>query len=422
MSNAINIVFDDINKIGTEFPSPAAPVQHAATPVAEAVTAPVEKKTGRLLFIDGMRGVAAVLVMFFHFYSPKVSPLYAYLHGNVPNLLEWIFMQGYVGVEIFFVLSGFVIAYTLRNEVCTPGYALNFMLRRSIRLDPPYWTLIAVTIGYRCILWHQYTGLILHSVGIRNFLLNMFYLTNEYHPPLYVGVAWTLCLEVRFYLSFMIMLVIAQLVRQLIGPRAAVGAFVTIFAPLTIFSVFWRYGTGELTFLGTWYMFAMGVTLALAITKKIRERWLWILLIGAASGELWVLDFRASIAAGTVLLIYLCHRSGNMSNWLSWGWVQYLGKISYSLYLCHIIVGLGVMEVFLNYGDGSTFLAVAAYIAAAAFSIMVAQALHKCVEEPCINLAKLLKPSRNASTTQKPVAVLTAPALPGAPGTLVAVG
>ena len=62
----------------------------------------------------------------------------------VPAPLETALKLGFVGVDIFFVLSGFVIAYSVREARITPRFLGRFALRRSIRLDPPYWITIAI--------------------------------------------------------------------------------------------------------------------------------------------------------------------------------------------------------------------------------------------------------------------------------------
>ncbi len=373
--------------------------------------APQSSPAARLLFIDGLRGVAALLVMLFHFYTPIVSKLHYLLAPYTPAAVDWVLLQGYVGVEIFFVLSGFVIAYTLRNDVCTPKFAANFMIRRSIRLDPPYWAVIFLTIGYRCVLWHKYTSTILHYWGAGTILGNMFYVPDVMNKLLVVGVAWTLCLEVRFYLTIIITLMIAQRIRERFGQRAGNWTLATVFAAITIYSIFYRYGEDKMNFSGMWFMFAMGAVFAWTFSGKIRERWFWVLIGATLAGQLWRLDYRVFAAVGTILLIYLCARLGQMAVWLSWGWIQYLGKISYSLYLIHVAVGVAVIDIFLTYGDKSPLLALFAYISAIACSIIAADVLHKTVEAPCMRLAKRLK-IRGPKSAAKPAPVQAAASRP----------
>src|SRR5687767_8776 len=100
---------------------------------------------GRFTFVDALRGVAALAVVLFH----------AVEGGHIPDLMAvmpaWLtamISHGHLGVAVFFVLSGFVIAHATYGQTITLSYLGRFMLRRSIRLDPPYWFAIAVAVGF----------------------------------------------------------------------------------------------------------------------------------------------------------------------------------------------------------------------------------------------------------------------------------
>lgn len=79
------------------------------------------------MFVDALRGVAALAVALFHFSGQLSSPLALAFKS-----------YGWLGVDVFFVLSGFVISLSLQGK----GYALKdfpaFLLRRLVRLEPPY--------------------------------------------------------------------------------------------------------------------------------------------------------------------------------------------------------------------------------------------------------------------------------------------
>ena len=75
--------------------------------------------------------------------------------------IHFIITNGWFGVDIFFVISGLVIAHSVGNSVITPRYFANFALRRSIRIDPPYWVALIV-----CVLVQQFGNLVIgkHAV------------------------------------------------------------------------------------------------------------------------------------------------------------------------------------------------------------------------------------------------------------------
>src|SRR5215471_14772595 len=88
----------------------------------------------RLDALDGLRGVAILLVMGFHYFYHLESSYYKshlYPYGETFSGIP-LFQYGYLGVELFFIISGFVIALTLEKS----GSPLEFLLRRFVRIWP----------------------------------------------------------------------------------------------------------------------------------------------------------------------------------------------------------------------------------------------------------------------------------------------
>jgi exopolysaccharide production protein ExoZ len=143
--------------------------------------------------IQILRGIAATLVVFHHSLeeslaiSAKIAP-------------EWLIRMGACGVDIFFVISGFIIfSVTYGREPRNPEKAPLFLLKRFVRIFPLYWICLLVTLA----LWlsgHFYRSLHIdaHSLGSSVFLLP----SNK----MIIGVAWTLVFEMYFYYLFAITL------------------------------------------------------------------------------------------------------------------------------------------------------------------------------------------------------------------------
>ena len=88
------------------------------------------ERKNRIVFLDGLRGIAVVAVVIFHIWN---NAGLTEVEKSCPRLINAAFMTCGNGVEIFFVISGFVIAYSVRHARVTPGYLLNYALRRSVR-------------------------------------------------------------------------------------------------------------------------------------------------------------------------------------------------------------------------------------------------------------------------------------------------
>jgi peptidoglycan/LPS O-acetylase OafA/YrhL len=89
--------------------------------------------------LDSLRGVAILLVLFFHGFGFKFGP------GKLPrfaHLLVVATMPGWIGVNLFFVLSGFLITGILLDSKPHPQYYSRFYIRRALRILPAYYALL----------------------------------------------------------------------------------------------------------------------------------------------------------------------------------------------------------------------------------------------------------------------------------------
>jgi peptidoglycan/LPS O-acetylase OafA/YrhL len=144
----------------------------------------------RLRFVDDLRGLAACAVMLFHFVASGVlGPIFtAKLWSPAFFVCRW----GYLGVHIFFVISGFVIALSVGREKVDLKYVGRFIARRSLRLDPPYWVTIALTV---LMLYVFNTFMRRHDTPVPtvpDVIANLTYTTGILHRKAVLPVLWTL--------------------------------------------------------------------------------------------------------------------------------------------------------------------------------------------------------------------------------------
>src|SRR5438477_5151495 len=145
----------------------------------------------RLKTVDGLRGIAALAVVFYHL---NLAARLSYGHWT-PAWVDWLLHQGFLGVDVFFVLSGFVIPYSVRSGTFTLGFLGSFVIRRSIRLDPPYWVAIFLETG---LIWLSLRGGASDASlpSATQLLAHFFYLQNLFEFGDIVPIFWTLCYEV----------------------------------------------------------------------------------------------------------------------------------------------------------------------------------------------------------------------------------
>lgn len=152
----------------------------------------------RLPALQVLRGLAAVLVVLFSIGS-------SFAETSQQNVNP--FAIGAIAVDIFFVMSGFVIAYSMRSE----NTMLHFLVCRLARVAPLYWFLTTVIICISILSAQLSGGATPNSEHIlRSYLIIPYQRDDGRIQPLF-GLAWTLCYEVYFYIIFSLCLCTGRL-------------------------------------------------------------------------------------------------------------------------------------------------------------------------------------------------------------------
>ena len=295
--------------------------------------------------IQALRAIAVVLVVLYH--------------GGI----TW-FSGGYIGVDVFFVISGYLITGLLVREHTSSGTInfLKFYARRIRRLFPA----AAVVVAAVCVAgWYLYSPLefkqltstaITTSIYISNvwfFQLATDYLAVETHtnPLLHT---WSLSVEEQFYLFWPLLIIsLTKLSRSSDATRQLVIGLAILALVSLALCVLQTKSNQPLAFFGTHaraWEFGIGGMLALAHTKGVTIRYVNRNLTYLAG---LLLIFVPSIVfndttvfpgfyafwpvLGTALVIHSCGGGGesNFNGWMKLKPVQYVGDISYSLYLWH---------------------------------------------------------------------------------------
>lgn len=308
--------------------------------------------------LDGLRGAAVLLVFWFHYGGGLRS------HWWVVRLFGYVAQMGWVGVDVFFALSGFLITRLLVNGFGQPHQLRNFFGRRALRILPLY----GVAIGL-CAVTALFYGAKLSS--LRPLLLYALFLQNvpslvnsalHAPPPLPLHHLWSLAVEEQFYLLWPFAIQAAGTPRRIFGLCLAVfalsclvrlGLFGNPFIPAQMaqsFAVFLPVRAGALALggaLAVSYGAQPSTLKSLSGTLLVcaaATSFVTYLITGAFAHTLLLNNCIAYVVGLTAIdvtsaaIVGLSLYPNPVRDLLSWSWLRALGRISYGFYVFHILL------------------------------------------------------------------------------------
>ncbi|MFO3704983.1 acyltransferase family protein [Xanthomonas codiaei] len=352
--------------------------------------------------LDLLRGIAIVWVMLFH----------SFVVGGLGPDWAWLSRYGWMGVDLFFVLSGFLIG----NQVLTPlarGQRLDvrdFYLRRALRILPAFAVVLIVYMAWPG--FREAPGLAPWWM-FASFTLNLFV---DYGQQAAFSHAWSLCVEEHFYLVFPLLATL--LLRRPSAARFIALCMAVVVAGIALRSSVWLHNTAldqigagqqrnwfvEDIYYPTWNRLdGLLAGVALAVLKVFRpQTWqrlqqrggTWLLAgIATLALAMWLFRERTGLignavgwpvlSVGLALLVLAGSATDSLSGRLHVPGAAWLATVSYSLYLTHKAVFHLTQAWFGTALEGRGVLAFAAYGVAA---LLAGAVLHYGVERPFLQL------------------------------------
>jgi peptidoglycan/LPS O-acetylase OafA/YrhL len=342
--------------------------------------------------LTGLRWFAALLVFFSHFEPSE----------NLPKALQTFFASGYMGVTVFFVLSGFILTVTYADALARPSFKAvwNFEIARFARVYPAYLFVLLYVFAVAASNGQGLTNWLLHTLALQAWSESV-YVAYSYIPP-----GWSIGVEFFLYACF-------PLLVYLLWPRlttrrtcVALGVIVTAFMSFVLLYFYLR-GYDSLSIADPrsthrWFYrtpvmrlgdFTLGIASA-ALYLKSRDRppgervaafaqLFVVVAIVAMMCQPSLLDTAGSwdliyAVPTAVLLFFLATQPAvGVSAVLAVPIVVALGEASYAFYLIHFPLGeaLGIQGI----GSVTSF---GVYWLRLALLAMLAWGIHVCIERP----------------------------------------
>lgn len=296
--------------------------------------------SSRIDILDGVRFFAAIIVVGFHFfysgiYSGKIAGA-QYVDG-----LSGLMMYGYLGVEFFFLVSGYVIIRSAERHSFS-----DFMAGRMLRLYPAFWICVLITA-----LFVSFFGEGALKVGFEQVLANLTMFPKLLGYEYVDGVYWTLLYELKFY--FFVGLAL------LLGLRRHMRAFIVTWSLLIGFCDFVL--DVHPPFLSGYYAYFAAGACFFVCQQRISPAGFLALSVVCLSACLFSVanaisifsvrtsEFSVSVVLAVILvmLIFFFALMAGLIQKFRWSYLRLLGGISYPLYLLHAHIGFAAVSYFL---------------------------------------------------------------------------
>ncbi|MBN1855209.1 MAG: acyltransferase [Pirellulales bacterium] len=327
-------------------------------------------KPSRILELDALRGLAAVAVVLFH-YSTRYNELFGF-KGTLPVTVPW----GHYGVDLFFMLSGFVILMTLERS----GATWKFIWGRFSRLYPAYWAAVAMT--FAAVTWYGLSG---QEVAPGEALINLTMIQALLGAPHVDGAYWSLQAELIFYANMLVLYRLGAFRYPIVTVIGWIVSAILVGRAQPMMAAHWPWIAEGLSKLATVAslkyipLFGIGILFYTAYRDSALSS-NRLAAVAACLVAITLLDGASHGAIDLVLLgVLWLAVSGRFPVLQSRPFVA-LGGISYTLYLTHENIGYILIQSLQRIG----LVPAIAVSAALLGSILLATGLHRWLEMPAM--------------------------------------
>jgi peptidoglycan/LPS O-acetylase OafA/YrhL len=383
----------------------------------------------RIRQLDGIRGLAIILVILWHYVARQLVAPPGSGAATVVNALKLTFS----GVDLFFVLSGFLIVGILLDHRGAPNFFRVFYLRRVCRIFPLYFLLVLIFVVLKAVLNDQderWTWALTQPFPLWSYLTftqNIFMSVYENFGGHTLAITWSLAVEEQFYL-------IVPLLVALLPPKKVFWVFIAgiFLAPI----LRWKYPGIHCWMATPWRADSLFAGACLAILVRSlkftqiatrHKRWILAAFLVLLAGAV-VITIRRSTTQGTkhlwlaglyffLILIAVTDDKSRIARFFRSAWLVWLGTLSYGIYMFHETIS-GLLHGWLRGGKPKmeTWADVSVTVLALGVTFALAVLSHRFFEQPILKIGHRFRYHDPAPNLQPPSKLSLQNVQPDSPG------
>lgn len=292
-----------------------------------------DRPVNRIIWLDLLRGAAIVMVLLFHF-TVRYPQKYA---GHAPEGAALFTVGfGWIGVHLFFMISGFIIYHTIQNK----KGPLDFLSARLSRLVPPYWAAIAAILLLEFA--HAWVFGEPNRNAVVDTLFNFVMVPDIFDKRFLDGAFWSLYVEIKFYVFFALLWGLFDMRKRLFFYLS----FAAIFALAAAHFFLFKFPLGDNFYYFLIFWAGIG---AYKVMREDLSIWEFlVIIILTTAGTIGVYKDGNELLIGIPLfsILFLVAERAERNFPAAarlFGPCAYLGRISYSCYLLHQPIGYVVL-------------------------------------------------------------------------------
>lgn len=370
----------------------------------------------RLVVIDGLRGIGAVSIALYHIF--RYGPLAQAANAWLPDWMSTGMANGWMAVQWFFVMAGIGATFALRSRRCTLRDVPGQIGWRVLRLGPAYWlTVLATALLTLVAILGFNDGTLNETLPTLPQLAAHLTFSQDVlgYDCLTTGI-WFIAIALQLEIAFVTLFAIATLINgQLYGhmDRIRDGRTTTqgtdrmkpvdvalpkpwilavCFAPLTLWSLLdsVRDPATDVWFHHFFCLYMLGVVAGWQLDGRLHSAWFWAFASLIAGALCWQFVREVCISLVAAVTIVITCRMPTIQRVFGSKPLQYLGRISYSLFLVHYPVSWLVGRVGYRLTGDQPFAAVAWLMLGLVASIAVADLMYRFVERPALEWGRAI--------------------------------